>query len=217
MNSFPNAPRLLRGGVVLLDPVTSLVTRVVALQYNPDSISRTLQLQAVAGDQPDRLEALRLKAPAIETIKLDAEIDATDQLEVDDPIAMQYGIEPQLATLETMLYPSSGQLLANNILAQQGTLEIVPMEAPLPLFIWSATRIVPVRITEFSVTEEAFDQNLNPIRAKVSLGMRVLSVYDLGFDTAGGNIFIAYQQQKERFAAIAQSASLGTLGVGAIP
>ena len=116
-----------------------------------------------------------------------------------------------------MLYPSSGQLLANNILAQQGTLEIVPMEAPLPLFIWSATRIVPVRITEFSVTEEAFDQNLNPIRAKVSLGMRVLSVYDLGFDTAGGNIFIAYQQQKERFAAIAQSASLGTLGVGAIP
>ena len=166
MDTFPNSPRLLRGGIVLLDAVTSIVTRVVALQYNPDSISRTLQLQAVAGEQADRLEALRLKAPPIETFKLEAEVDAADQLEVNDPLAIQHGIEPQLAALEMMLYPTTAQLLANNVLAGQGNLEIIPMEAPLPLFVWSATRIVPVRITEFSVTEEAFDQNLNPIRAR---------------------------------------------------
>jgi len=217
MDTFPNSPRLLKGGIVLLDPVTSIVTRVIVLQYNPDSISRTLQIQTVAGDQADRLEALRLKAPPIETFKLEAEVDATDQLETDDPTAMQYGIEPQLASMEMMLYPTSGQLLANNALAGQGTLEIVPMEAPLPLFVWSASRIVPIRLTEYSVTEEAFDQNLNPIRAKVSLGMRVLSVYDLGFDTKGGNVFLAYQKQKERFAAIGQTTALGTLGIGAIP
>ena len=56
------------------------------------------------------------------------------------------------------------------------------MIAPLTLFIWSKNRIVPVRLTDFSITEEAFDPELNPIRAKVSLGMRVLNVDDLGFD-----------------------------------
>ena len=72
-----------------------------------------------------------------------------------------------------MVYPTSAQLLSNNSLAQSGTLEIVPMEAPLSLFVWSKSRIVPVRVTEFSITEEAFDAALNPIRAKVSLGLRV--------------------------------------------
>ena len=56
------------------------------------------------------------------------------------------------------------------------------MQSPLTLFIWSKNRIMPVRLTDFSITEEAFDPNLNPIRAKVSLGMRVLSVNDVGFD-----------------------------------
>jgi hypothetical protein len=59
MNSFPNSPRLLRGSAVLLDPVTSQVTRVVALQYNPNFISRTPQLQAVVWDQLDRPETLQ--------------------------------------------------------------------------------------------------------------------------------------------------------------
>ena len=71
------------------------------------------------------------------------------------------------------------------------------MLAPLTLFVWSKQRIVPVRLTDLSVTEEAFDPNLNPIRAKVSLGMRVLSVDDLGFDQTGGSLFMAYLQNKE--------------------
>ena len=49
------------------------------------------------------------------------------------------------------------------------------MDAPLTLFVWSKSRIVPVKITEFSVTEEMFDSNLNPIRARISLGLRVLT------------------------------------------
>ena len=60
--------------------------------------------------------------------------------------------------------------------------------------------MLPVRITEFSITEEAFDPALNPIRAKVSLGMRVLSVDDLGFAHKGGNLFMAYLQNKEQLA-----------------
>jgi hypothetical protein len=195
MTSFPGSPRLLKGGIVLIDPGTSIVQRVIVLQYNPDTLSRTLQVQGVGAESGDRLEALRLKGPPVETIKLDAEIDATDQLEFpnQNTTTAELGIFPQLAALETIVYPSSVQLQNNNSQAQSGTLEIAPMESALALFVWSKTRILPVRLTEFSITEEAFDTQLNPIRAKVSLGMRVLNVMDLGFDHKGGNLYMIYR------------------------
>src|SRR6266536_3961258 len=218
MTTFPNPPRLLKGGIVLIDPESGAVLRIITLQYNPDTLNRTLQPQAVK-EGGDRSEALRLTGPPVETIKLDAEIDATDQLEFPDqnPNAVQLGIQPQLAVLETIVYPSSSQLLANNNLAQSGTLEIAPMLAPLTLFIWSKNRIVPVRLTDFSITEEAFDPALNPIRAKVSIGMRVLSVNDLGFDHKAGSLFMSYQQQKEQLATLHKPGALAALGIGAIP
>jgi hypothetical protein len=218
MTAFPNSPRLIKGGIVLIDADTGAVKRVIALQYNPDTLTRTLQVQAFSGDSGDRSEAMRIKGPPVETIKLDAEIDATDQLEFPDknPEATKTGILPQLAALETIVYPTSIQLLANNALAKSGTLEIVPMQSPLSLFVWSQNRILPVRLTDFSVTEEAFDPNLNPIRAKVSIGMRVLSVNDLGFDHKGGNLFLNYLQAKEELARQARAGALEILGIGGI-
>jgi hypothetical protein len=218
MSTFPNSPLLLKGGIVLIDPTTAAIQRIITLQYNPDTLTRTLQPQSVDPSAKDRSEALRLKGPAIETFKLEAEIDATDQLEFpqNNPGVTQFGIYPQLAALETIVYPTSAQLLAVNSLAQSGTLEIAPMEAPLTLFVWSKSRVVPVRITDFSITEEAFDTSLNPIRAKVSLGLRVLSVDDLGFDDKGGNLYMVYQQQKEQLASMAQGGTLGALGIGGI-
>lgn len=219
MTMSPDSPHILKGGLVLLDPATASVSRVIVLQYNPDSLSRTLQVQGASVDATggDRSEVMRLKGPPIETLKLDAEIDATDQLETGDAAVLQSGIFPQLAALETILYPSLTTILSNHALASAGILEIVPMEAPLTLFVWSASRIVPVRITEFSVTEEAFDTKLNPIRAKVSLGMRVLSVNDLGFEHRGSSIYLAYQRAKETFAAIPTGGTVGQLGIGALP
>ncbi|HEY6508961.1 MAG TPA: hypothetical protein VIY56_13165 [Vicinamibacterales bacterium] len=192
--------------------------QVISLQYNPDSLSRSFQAQSVGGDGGDRSEALRLKGPAIETYKLSAEIDATDQLESPSQhrAAVEHGIQPQLATLELLLYPSSAQLTGNNARANAGTLEIVPMEQPLTLFVWSKTRIVPVRVTEFSITEEAFDPALNPVRAKISLGLRVLSVDDLGFDHKGGSLFMTYLQSKERLAGLTTPGALSSLGIGGI-
>jgi hypothetical protein len=218
VTGFPGSPRLVKGGLVLIDPDTAAVQRVISLQYNPDSLSRGLQIKAIASDSPDRAEALRLKGPPVETIKLEAEIDATDQLEFPDqnPDAVQSGIFPQLAALETLVYPTSAQLLANNALASSGTLEIVPMQTPLCLFVWSKNRVLPVLLTDFSITEEAFDPTLNPMRAKVSLSMRVLTVDDLGFDHKGGSLFMNYLQAKERFAAKI-AGQLNTLGIGGIP
>lgn len=217
MSTFPGTPRLLKAGLVLLDPGGA--PRIIALQYNPDTLSRTLQVQAVASVGQDRSEALRIRGPANETIKLEAEIDATDQLEFPDQNAVtaQFGIFPQLAALETMIYPTSGALQANDARQGSGELEIIPMEAPLTLFVWSKTRVVPVRVTDFSITEEAFDVALNPVRAKVSLGMRVLTVDDVGFSHPAGNLFMAYLQMKEQLAGLNQGAPLSALGLTGIP
>jgi hypothetical protein len=219
MTSFPNSPRLLKGGIVLLDAETGAVQRIVNLQYNPDTLTRTLQPQGVGAEGGDRSEALRLKGPPVETIKLDAEIDATDQLEFPDqnPNAVELGIHPQLAALETIVYPASSRLQSNNALAHAGTLEIVAAQSPLTLFVWSKNRIVPVRITDFSITEEAFDPALNPIRAKVSLSLRVLSVNDLGFENKGGSLYMSYHQQKEKLAAKNQPGSFKVMGIEGIP
>jgi hypothetical protein len=216
MTTFPGSPRLVKGGLVLLEPESGAVLRVIPLQYNPDTITRSLQMQAT-GESGDRSEALRIKGPAVETFKVDAEIDLTDHLEQPDQHrdATTLGLFPQLAALETILYPPSAKLESNNTLARSGVLEILPVEAPLTLFIWSRNRIVPVRVTEFSVTEDAFDPTLNPIRAKVSLGMRVLSVTDLGFAHRGGSLFMSYLRQKEQFAARTggQLTQLGVTGI----
>ena len=106
MSSFPNSPRLVKGGIVLVDPGSGAVQRIIMLQYNPDTLSRTLQPQGVAAKGGDRQEATRLKGPPIETIKLDAEIDAsTNSSSGCRP--RQVGIHPQLAALEKIVYPPS--------------------------------------------------------------------------------------------------------------
>ena len=219
MTSYPRSPRLVKGGIVQIDAQTAAVRQVIALQYNPDSISRSLQVKGAGQASGDRSEALRLTGPPVETIKVEIQIDATDQLEFPDrnADAVSSGVQPQLASLELLIYPTTAQLQANDALARSGTLEIIPMEANLTLFVWSKHRVVPVRVTDFSITEEAFDPSLNPIRAKISLGFRVLTVDDLGFSHKGGSLFIAYQQQKERLAARYSGAALSALGISGIP
>lgn len=217
ISTFPGSPVILKGGIVLIDPDTSAVLRIITLQYNPDSLSRTLQVQGIGGNNSHRSEAMRLTGPPVENIKLEAEIDATDQLEVANKTALQSGILPQLAALETIIYPYSSQLVSNNNLSQAGTLEIAPMESALTLFIWNKNRILPVRMTDFSITEEAFDVNLNPIRAKVSLGMRVLNIDDLDYDHKGSSLYMSYQQNKERLAGMFAGGTLSQLGIKSIP
>jgi hypothetical protein len=218
MTSFPNSPKLIKGGLVVIDADTAQVLRIISLQYNSDTLTRTLQVQEAGGEAGNRVEPLRFKGPAVETFKLDADIDATDQLEFPDqnPAAGQFGVQPQLALLESLVQPTAAQLSAVDSQASSGTLEIAPMLAPLALFVWSKSRIVPVKITEFSITEEAFDPSLNPIRAKVSLGLRVMSTDDLGFSSKGGSLFMAYLQSKEQLAGKVQPVTFATLGIGGI-
>jgi hypothetical protein len=214
---YPRSPRLVRGGIAVVEPTSGRILRVIALQYNPDSLTRSFQVQS-AGDAAARSQAMRLKAPPVETVKVDAELDAADHLEFPDrfPATAALGIHPQLATLEQLVYPTVAQLTAADALADLGTLEIAPMEAPLTVFVWSASRVMPVRLTDISVTEEAFDPALNPLRAKVSLGMRVLTVNDLGYTHRGGLLYLAHQRRKEDLMAKAPASALATLGIGGL-
>lgn len=193
------SPLLRKGAILTLDSTLGIPLGTIMLQYNPDSLTRSLKPQTV-GDEPDRTEILRLKGPPIETIKCEIEIDATDQLADSDATAMSLGIQPQLSMLELLLYPSSSTLITNEVLSLIGTIEILPMETALTVFAWSNQRVTPVRITDMEITEQAFDPQLNPIRAKVSLGLRVLSVNDVGFLTPAGALYLVYQTSKEAMA-----------------
>jgi hypothetical protein len=203
VSTFPGTPRVLRGALVGID-VMSPIPTVIVFQYNPDTLSRTLQPQgAGSGGEGDKAEALRLKGAPIETIKVEVEIDATDQLEKDDGTAKSMGIYPQLSALEMLVYPKSALVIANTVLMAVGTIEVIPPTAPLTIFVWGPKRAVPVRVSEFSITEEAYDTDLNPIRAKVSLGLRVLSYSDLPMTNPGYGLFLAHQIAKEGMGALA--------------
>jgi hypothetical protein len=214
----PIAPQVLRAGLVLVDPGTGRPGRVIALQYNPESLTRTLQPKGM-GEDRDRSSALRLRGPAVETLRIEASLDAADFLAqpLEHPTVVREGLGPVLSLFEQLVNPTSRQLVDNDRRADDGTLEIIPMETPLPVFVWSANRVVPVRITELAVTEEAFDTRLNPIRARVTLGMRVLGVDDVGFRHPAGALQIASLRARERLAALAERAPIASLGLERLP
>jgi hypothetical protein len=212
MSSFPGSPRVIKGAIVGLDIFNPLAS-VVVFQYNPDTLTRTLQAQT-AGEAGSRAEVTRLKGAPVETIKLDVEIDATDQLEHAENLATSAGIYPQLSALEMLIYPKSATVIANTVRLALGQLEIVPPAAPLTFLVWGFKRVLPVRLTDFSITEEAYDVGLNPIRARVSLGLRVLSYNDLSVKNPAYHVFLAHQIVKEALATLGSLGNLGSAGLG---
>jgi len=212
MTTFPRSPRTLKGAIAAIDPFNP-VASVIVFQYNPESLTRSLDPQ-IGSEGGSRSEVLRLKGAPKESITADIVIDATDQLEKARPNATRYGIYPQLSAIEMLIYPKSSRVIANTLLSLVGTIEIIPQQAPLTLFSWGPARIVPVVVTSMSITEEMHDVNLNPIRAKVSLGLRVLNYDDLPILHPGYGIFLAHQVIKETFATLGSIDNLTALAQG---
>ena len=200
MIASPLAPRLLKGALVSVD-LASPIPTVIIFQYNPETLTRQLKARGMQGEGA-KGDAMRLNGAPEETIKIDVEIDATDHLEQDGAIAKAVGIYPQLSALEMLVYPKSGLVIANTAMLAGGLIEVAPPIGPFTLFIWGVNRILPVRVEEFSITEDAHDTALNPIRAKVSLGLRVLTYNDLSITNPGYYMFLAHQVVKETMAAI---------------
>jgi hypothetical protein len=215
MPTYPQSPRIIKGAIIAISE-TNPQPVTIAFQYNPDTVKRSLQPQMAGGDQGERSYIVRYTGAPVETIDVEINIDAIDLLEAGDQEAGQYGIYPQLSLLELLVYPGSARVIQNDALLSMGMLEIAPLAAPLTLFVWGASRVMPVRLNSFTITEELFDPNLNPIRATIALNMRALSYSDLDPSTKGYNLFLAYQQTKEMLASqVASSAPVTVIGVDA--
>ena len=177
-SDFPRSPKLLKGALVVFETVAPVPTNLIVFQYNPDTMTRGFQqLGGRAGQHGAGMtEAM---APPLQTFQMSVELDATDQLEQSNPLALASGIHPTLAALELLLYPASAALILNKVLSLAGSAILTPARAPMVLLVWGPFRVVPVRVMTLSVNEQAFDQLLNPIRAQVTIGLRALTIPEL--------------------------------------
>lgn len=212
MTTYPGSPRLTKGAIVGLDLFNPLAS-VIIFQYNPKTMSRSLEAQmAQAGGS--RSESLRLSGPPRETISIsELHLDAADQLEKGQG---SMGIYPQLSALEMLLYPKSAVVIANTALMAVGTIEIVQPAAPFTLFIWGAKRILPVRLSSFTINEEEFDPDLNPIRASLSLTLTVLNSNDFSITHPGYYLFLTHQVVKEAMAVVGSIGDISATAGGEI-
>lgn len=162
---------------------------VVIFQFNPETISRTIQIPERSNTGTHR-EVHQAADPPTEEISLKAEFCAADQLNSGNVLARTFGIGPQLAALEKMVYPSNkiGGLIGAAIDAIGSALggDSNPATQPVPreqlprlLFIWGPSRVLPVAIKSMSITEQQYDNLLNPIQAEVSLTLEVFSLQAL--------------------------------------
>jgi hypothetical protein len=179
LTEFPRSPRFLKGALVVFETRVPVPTNIIVFQYNPETMSRRFQ-QPRTGFDPRRTAGDTGNVlPPTEDFTVTVELDATDQLAANNALAIGTGLHPTLAALELLLYPPSAALILNKVLALAGSAIISPAVAPLVLFVWGPIRVVPVRVTSVGVTEQAFDQLLNPIQAKVELSMRTLTDKEL--------------------------------------
>lgn len=210
-SEFPRSPRILKGALVAYQ-LPELVPTVIVFQYNPEQLTRSLTPRAASGG--GRGDANRTDGPPEETITLSVEIDAADQLEHPDQngITVANGLHPALAALEGLLYPAFPTVTANQALATMGSAMILGEPAPLALFIWGPSRVLPVRVTSVSITEQAFDVNLNPILARAELNLKVLTYRELEASNPGYWVYMASFTQKEAMAALNPAQSPGAIG-----
>jgi hypothetical protein len=199
-SAFPGSPKIRKGGLVAYR-LPSLLPTIIVFQYNPDEVSRSIQIRGAQGG--GRGDAQRTAGAPDETLTFTVEIDAADQLEAPaqhaDTVAM--GLHPAIAALETLAYPSFALVAANEALALGGIAFVAAEQAPLTLLIWGRHRVLPVRLESLTIKEQAFDVALNPIRVSADMSLKVLTYRDLEITNPGYWVYMAGFAQKEVLAA----------------
>ena len=195
-SNYSRSPKLLKGALISFSsPLLIPIPNLIIFQYNPETISRSLSPWAPKdqGEGKDNAAASSMVQPndPEESFTLNLEVDATDALEEPEshPVAVISGVADRLAAMEMLLYPpdDSGGMFGLNISVSVSVggfggsadggaaAEAVPRKSvPIVLFFWGPGRIVPVRLTRFSVEEQALSPLLYPLRAKVAIGMKIL-------------------------------------------
>ena len=216
MTTSPIRPNVQKGALAVYPTHTpgSQPTRFIVFQFNPESMKRTLAHRAApaptaGASGASKEDVLRVAGPPLETINLTVDLHAADQLADPDQntAVAENGLHPALATLELLMYPPTLNALAIEQKAAAGQVQVSPADLPLVLLVWGKSRVVPVKLTSFAVAEEAFDTRLNPIAAKVELGLQVLTYMEFNESSIGRDAFIAYQKSKETLATKGQAGS----------
>lgn len=206
-SEFTNSPKLIKGALAVYESqARGTQPKIIVFQYNPEQMRRSFALRAAPREAQNvgaaREDVQRTQGPPVETINLSVFLNAADQLAEPDKnqVVVQNGLHPELASLELLFYQSTARLQQDQSRARQGTVQITPPDVPVVLLVWGQARVIPVRLTTLSITEEAFDQNLNPIQARIELAMQVLTNAELPGDGIGNDAFLSYQRQKEQLA-----------------
>lgn len=208
MGEPTSRPRVVKGALLVYYSQAPGTTpsRQIVFQYNPDGLRRAFATRAPAKDATtsgaSKESVLSVPGPPVETITLTVDLDAADQL--DDPARHDAvtadGLYGALAALELLLYPASAMISQLEQQADQGAVQVKPADTPLVVLSWGRSRAVPVQLASLNITEELHDPLLNPIRAKVELGLKVLTYMEFTRESVGRDTFIAYQKRKEELA-----------------
>lgn len=208
---------LVKGALVAYDsPVIGEVPNIIIFQFNPNELSRSLEQRRRRGDNGNSqtVEARRrVKGPPSESIDLTLRFDAAQSdLSAGGADAAALGVKPALSALEMLLYPKEEESIAGKRMLEPGTVQISYAEkkVPLLLFVWGA-RVLPVELTSFSVTEQAFDRELNPVRAEVDVTLEVLTPDQLS-EGIGRDAYMATYAQKRAWAQVNLAGAARTVG-----
>ncbi|MBK9036242.1 MAG: hypothetical protein IPL61_34195 [Myxococcales bacterium] len=198
-DGYSRSPKLLKGAIVQFVKMPIIpIPNIIIFQYNPDTLQRTLTPYAPpeptarpAGETPPSTTPAEPTAQPFdpsESFNVSLVLDASDALETPErhPIAFVTGVADRIAALEMLLYPVGDSLLGGlvgslNVSISGGAISAslqksaARPEVPVTLFIWGPGRIVPVRLTTFNVEEQQWNQLLYPTRAKVTVGMKVIT------------------------------------------
>lgn len=191
---------------------------IVVFQFNPERMTRTPAL--VQPPPPDNgsgtHDANQQPGQPSESISFSLRIDATDQLARANPIAAASGILPTLSALELLMIPKSSLSIdLFNLSGGPKPHQHPPERLPVVIFVWGAFRIVPINITSLSINETQYDQLLNPVRAEVSVSLRVLTPSQLAKDATFARDAYKYSQGVKEVMAALNLANAAEIGVSA--
>jgi hypothetical protein len=180
--SYTRSPKLQKGALVqLVEEIVGVTPRIVPFQYNPEKLSRTMtpwNPSEVSETNRGQLAPTAQPYDPKEQITVEIELDASDQLEESDPVAVTFGVADRIAAIEKLIMPTAGIVgdLLNAAAALGGATP--PAQRPtvaIVLFVWGPGRILPVRITRYAIEEQQFLPTLYPIQARVTLELDVLT------------------------------------------
>lgn len=173
----------------LLEYTLAVPPLVLAFEFNPQQLTRNRSVTITLGSTPATRGGYDFFLPtetprvaqgvAVEPESFDVEIllDATDRMNEGDAIARTLGVEPELATLRSMVEPKTQgpggvQMLASLGLGGQRAFQRNESASVL-LFVWG-THVLPVFLKGIDVTESAHLPSLTPYRATVKLSLQVI-------------------------------------------